>query len=188
MKVWGFLFLLGLCAYFCSMNVLKWILYLAALGGFIWFVFFREFNPFSGTDDPPVVTDITSDSSAYTETDTTSYAYESDTASEETYVEEETIDPIVEEEVVVDNPPKETPSTGIQLGDKYLVVVGSFGSKANANKLEKSLRKKGMEVTQTKIRNLNRVVIASATDEASAEAIKSDYLQKTGASAFVLEQ
>ena len=88
----------------------------------------------------------------------------------------------------MDNPPKETPSTGIQLGDKYLVVVGSFGSKANANKLEKSLRKKGMEVTQTKIRNLNRVVIASATDEASAEAIKSDYLQKTGASAFVLEQ
>ena len=76
----------------------------------------------------------------------------------------------------------------ININSKYLIVVGSFGVKANADRMLKHVQNNGIEATITLIRGLNRVVIASTNNEAEAEKLLDQFTHTFNEPAFILEQ
>lgn len=99
--------------------------------------------------------------------------------------------PVVEEPVVKQSetsPNTSVGSSNLNLDSPYLLVVGSFGSKANANRLQKKLTSGYPNATVKYINGLNRVIISTYNSEEEAERQKSNYISATGGSAFVLAQ
>lgn len=184
------------------MNFLKWFTYILAFTAFVWFVFFRPTNlsnlfaasdptavdqgETSGTEEP--TTDITSDSiDPYVE-DTASYADESTVGDviDDTYTEtttDETIDESTTDATDVVNS-----SGSINVNDPYLLLVGSFSKRSNAENFLRKLQSKGKEGVIKEIRGLHRVIAASTGDKADSKNILDQFTQRYNMEAFVLKQ
>jgi cell division septation protein DedD len=79
-------------------------------------------------------------------------------------------------------------SSSIAVEDSYLIVIGSFGVKANATRLMKNSIKEGRDAKMKYINGLHRVIVASSENEVEAEQIKEYFAQEYGVSAFILER
>lgn len=158
------------------MNFFKWTLFFVALGAFIWFIFFKPMNTATKTDLATTVdTSLTEESGEYIPERTV----------EDSQIEENTQEKNEPEEPIV----SEISEDGaIDLNSKYLIVVGSFGVKKNADRMLKRVTGSGKNGVITKIRNLHRVVTASTDDEQDAEQLKSHFTHVYKERAFILEQ
>jgi hypothetical protein len=166
------------------MNFFKWFLYLTAFGSFIWFIYFRPIGLDTEVSTTPDV--VTSDiGQNYDE------GNQVDNSSDETdgqYVPDRTIsDDKVDE--IAETTVEETPITSgsINTTSKYLIVVGSFGVKSNAERMLKRVKASGKDGVITKIRGLHRVVTASTDDQTDAEQLKSHFTHIYKEVAFILE-
>jgi len=168
------------------MNVLKWLGYILLLGLFIWFVFFRKFNPFA--TNPNSIT-----------TKATQEILDENTTSEDTK-DDSFLDEKIESTPAIDNyeepispstettqPTEQKPSNGINLNQKYLIVVGSFGKKANADKMLKRVLKDGNQGVITTINGLFRVVTSSTDDLTNAKKLRDHFTHIYKETAFILE-
>lgn len=172
--------------YFCSMNVLKWLGYLLLLGLFIWFVFFRQFNPFATKTDNM--------------TSTTTQQVLGDVTSTEDVVDDAFVDENTDNAPVIDDFPEtnateiETPkndanaqSSGIDLSQRYLIVVGSFGKKANADRMLKRVLNDGNKGVITMVNGMHRVVTGSTDDLSNAKKLRDHFTHIYKETAFILE-
>jgi cell division septation protein DedD len=162
------------------MNFIKWLGYFALVAAFIWFVFFR---PLHSNSAQPVVQNTENTS----EQDNDAAIDENTDVQEETALiteqnEEATKQQITPAENTISH------SKGINLNAKYLIVVGSFGVKANADRMLRRVKKNEKEGVITYIRGLHRVVAASTDDEPDAENLKNHFTQMLKEQAFILEQ
>lgn len=181
------------------MNFLKWFGYVLLCGAFIWYVFIRDVHandrssetsttkvastPIEESQEPTEETfEDSSDSEEFTNTEV--YFDEVTNTIEDT--DEWTSEP----DVVAEEPAIDIPNTNhISLDDSYLVIVGSFGSKRNATRLQKKVDTMGFDSEVSLINGLHRVIIASSTSEQNAKSVLSEYGQKSnGAPAFIMEQ
>jgi len=161
----------------------KWFLYLLALGGFIWFVFFRSVGDHNAIAKGP-------DTDATFATDSTS-SEDFDGESEEIdYVTSEDNTNVVSEntDVVTDNASTDISSSGINLNNRFLIVVGSFGVKSNADRMLRRVKDSGKEGVITYINGLHRVVTASTDDEGDAKNLRSHFTHVYKEQAFILKQ
>lgn len=168
------------------MNIWKWFLYVIALSAFIGFIFFREV-----AIDGEIVDEDTQATSTPEETE---ISQDTDTA-EEYYAEDDIVQPADEYEIEDPTTEQSTSNdteytggnTSINTEARYLIVIGSFGVKANANRLMKTSIDKGQNAKIKYINGLHRVIVASAESELQAENIKEYFLQKQDVSSFILE-
>ncbi len=195
------------------MIILKWIAYILALGAFIWYVFLRG-TDFSFDDKSSVQAEVSSqiesdytdsseniepiDASEYVEEATDDYFAED--SSESTVYEEEVSVSEIPEDLNITTIESETPETeatssneveideSLNTNASFLLIVGSFGNKSNADRLLKKVKSEYPKSTVTFTNGLNRVIVSSFNDEEAAEVAKSQYIQNTGGSAFVLAQ
>ena len=77
-----------------------------------------------------------------------------------------------------------TNSTNINLNKRYLIVVGSFGVKSNANRMLRKLINAGNDGVITSIKGLHRVVVASTNDKNEAINLRLQFTEP----AFILRQ
>lgn len=162
------------------MTFFKWFLYLVALSAFIWFVFFRPMGENTAlATEPSTKTTPTGDNPAEN-----SRKQEIDYSIENENVTENQDDAASESEDYV----SETTNRGINLNNKYLIVVGSFGVKANAEKMLKRVENDGKEGVITSIRGLHRVITASTDDEGDAKNLRSHFTHIYKEQAFILTQ
>jgi cytoskeletal protein RodZ len=166
------------------MNFFKWSIYLLALSAFIWFVFFK---PLSHTEPAKIQLDS---ETVVSEEEDTEYLPEStieDTETAETDVTaSDTLPEEFETEKITVHPPKTNSS--VNINSKYLIVVGSFGVKSNANRMLKRVKDSGKEGTITLIRGLHRVVTASTDDQNDAQQLRDHFTHIYKEQAFILEQ
>jgi hypothetical protein len=177
------------------MTFVKWFLYLSALGVFVWYVFFRDLSSTKITASESTKIEEVDQSeelastpekiinNEFTNDGDTETLEESIDSIPEDFVDvidepEVAFEPVVEEESIVST------SNGINLDNKYLVVVGSFGKKSNADRMLKKIIKAGHEGTITLIRGLHRVVVSSSNNEEEAEKINAAFPE----AGFVLAQ
>ncbi|MBT8328043.1 MAG: SPOR domain-containing protein [Bacteroidia bacterium] len=180
------------------MNFVKWLGYLLLLGLFVWFVFFREIGTRTGSKDMSTNLVEDSENDEYVD-DEASFIDEpieeqfEQQTEEESFeeFEEETAD-VVETEPVVEAEPVEeiTPitTTGIDLNKKYLIVVGSFGNRANADRMLKRVKDSGKDGVIEKIRGLNRVITASTDDQNDAQNLRDHFTHIYKETSFILER
>jgi hypothetical protein len=76
----------------------------------------------------------------------------------------------------------------VNINNKYLIVVGSFGVKSNADRMLKRVKDSGKEGTITLIRGLHRVVTASTDDQNDAQQLRAHFTHVYKEQAFILEQ
>lgn len=170
------------------MTFVKWFLYISALGAFIWYVFLRDLDsdisqPVSENQEE-VSEDLTTESEQLEEEyviadqDTFQNDTATETVAEEVIAEEDT--------EFVESTSDEQPTAGesINLNDKFLVVVGSFGNKSNADRMLKKVQDQGFEAVITKINGLHRVVVSSSNNEVDAERTNKEFPE----AGFVLAQ
>jgi hypothetical protein len=166
------------------MNFFKWSLYLLALSAFIWFVFFK---PLGGTAPIKVLTES---ETAIPEEEASEYLPESTIEDTETVdadiTESETLPEEFENEEITVHPPATNGS--VNINSKYLIVVGSFGVKSNADRMLKRVKDSGKEGTITLIRGLHRVVTASTDDQNDAQQLRDHFTHIYKEQAFILEQ
>ena len=164
--------------YFCVMRILKWALYFIALFAFVWFVFLREYTQslFASEMNTVETVDTLEEAELVDE-----WITEGDTAVSEVFEEFEPAEEfaVVEEAEAVQEDPKpfveETPTSfpsTINTSDHYLVIIGSFSSRTNANKLSERVQAKGIAAEIVEINGLMRVVVASSNDRKEAERLK----------------
>ncbi len=164
------------------MNLIKWFAYLTLCATFIWFVFFKPLRINSAetvTSDSGYTEDLPVDTSSVAFIDTTE-SYTLEEVSIDT-PEEQSNESIKEEKKTATN-------DGINVNAKYLVVVGSFSVKSNAEKLLAKLKKNGKDAVITNIKGLHRIVTASSDNEVDAQNLRDQYAQSVEEKAFVLEQ
>jgi cell division septation protein DedD len=182
------------------MKFFKWLLYLLALSAFIWFVFFRPMNNNSSlTAIETENTDISENSE---------YQVEQETIADQSTIEDGGLDTDLQTENGTTNTETITNSTettnktattfpeaktnirssSINLNSKYLIVVGSFGKKSNADRMLRRVKKSGKDGVITKIRGLHRVVTASTDDSGDAKNLRAHFTHIYKEQAFVLEQ
>ena len=174
------------------MNVVKWFLYLVALGGFIWFVFFR--SPSGKTvvlsgDQKDTTTENAIDNKP---TQTTGENLDIDYSYSEEYEESSTENSADESDAALQTDDSEVDikdePLGINTSNTYLVVLGSFGVKANADKLlQKTIQNIGAAEMKY-INGLYRVIAASSNSEQVAEQRMDELISEYQMKAFVLEQ
>lgn len=164
------------------MNLIKWFAYLTLCATFIWFVFFK---PLRINSAETVTTD-----SGYTEdlpVDTSLVAL-IDTAENYTLEEVSVDTPEEQPNESIKEERKTATKDGINVNAKYLVVVGSFSVKSNAEKLLAKIKKNGKDGVITEIKGLHRIVTASSNTELDAQNLRNQYAQYAEGKAFVLEQ
>jgi hypothetical protein len=84
--------------------------------------------------------------------------------------------------------PPPTANGSVNINSKYLIVVGSFGVKSNADRMLKRVQDSGKEGTITLIRGLHRVVTASTDDQNDAQQLRAHFTHIYKEQAFILEQ
>lgn len=180
------LFLYAAGIYFCAMNVLKWLGYFVLLGLFVWFVFFRKLNANAAK---PVVNNSETIDAPINDGEA-----EMDQISDDSFVAEniessaEPADfPAVSEVDKQAEQNKNTEQGAINLNQKYLIVVGSFGKKSNADKMLKRVKKDGNDAVITQVNNLHRVITASTDDLANAKRLRDHFTHIYKETAFILE-
>ena len=174
---------------------MKWFLYSLACSGFIWFVFFKPMeintataNELIPTETPEVV-----------DTETTITQVEEEEINYDTDYEniEDTLDFVSEETPVVELPvniPSENPnivisgSTDVNLNNRFLLVIGSFGVKSNADRLLLKMKDRGTDAVIASVNGLYRVVTASANDKNEAKAMHLQFTRTYDEQAFILKQ
>ena len=164
------------------MNLIKWFAYLTLCATFIWFVFFKPLHIKSAetiTTDSEYSEDLPVDSSSFALIDTTEN-YTLEEVSVDT--PEEQANERIKQEI------KTGISDGINVNAKYLVVVGSFSVKSNADKLLAKIKRNGRNGVITKIRGLHRVVTASSDNELNAQNLRDQNFPSVEEKAFVLVQ
>jgi hypothetical protein len=166
------------------MNFFKWSLYLLALSAFIWFVFFKPLGvtaPVKAlTDSETVVPEEEDNESLPESTIEDTETVDADITESETLPEE-----FETEEFTV---PPPTTNGFVNINSKYLIVVGSFGVKSNADRMLKRVKDSGKEGTITLIRGLHRVVTASTDDQNDAQQLRAHFTHIYKEQAFILEQ
>jgi hypothetical protein len=180
------LFLYRTRIYFCGMNVLKWLGYVLILGLFIWFVFFRQFNPFASKTDNMTST---------TTQDVLSENTLSDDIVDDAFVDENTdITSVIDDFPETNSTEIETPkndanaqSSGIDLNQRYLIVVGSFGKKANADRMLKRVLNDGNQGVIKTVNGLHRVITGSTDDLSNAKKLRDHFTHIYKETAFILE-
>jgi hypothetical protein len=167
------------------MNFLKWFAYSIAFCAFVWFVFFRPltFNLTSGIADAVSLDDVdlpTEDNSTIEDVENTdSYTETEEVISENTEI-------VDLEETFAETAPETKGS--INLNSSYLVIVGSFGKKSNADRMLQRVKDSGKEGVITNIRGLHRVVAASSDDHSDAKALRAHFTHIYKEQAFILTQ
>jgi hypothetical protein len=173
--------------YFCGMNFLKWFAYSIAFCAFVWFVFFRPLTSNSTSEiigsgsntaekgDMPRAENATIEDVENTD----SYTETEEVISENTEI-------VAIEETFAETAPETKGS--INLNSSYLIIVGSFGSKSNANRMLQRVKDSGKEGVIINIRELHRVVAASSDDHNDAKALRSHFTHIYKEQAFILTQ
>lgn len=164
------------------MNLIKWFAYLTLCATFVWFVFFKPLRINSAetvTSDSGFAEDLPVDTSLVAFIDTT----------ENYTLEEVSVDtPEEQPNEAIKEERKTATKDGINVNSKYLVVVGSFSVKSNAEKLLAEIKKNGKDGVITNIKGLHRIVTASSDNEVDAQKLRDQYAQSVEEKAFVLEQ
>ena len=174
------------------MKFLKWFGYISLLLLFIWFVFLRgiSFNSEKKEDTASVTenmeevenNDFVDDEASFID-ESNEEAYQEEAMDEElTEVEED----VQEQEVIEEVSPIST--GGIDLSKKYLIVVGSFGNRSNADRMLKRVKDSGKDGVIEKIRGLNRVITASSDDQNDAQNLRDHFTHIYKETAFILER
>ena len=159
---------------------------------FVWFVFLRgiSFNSEKKEDTASVTenmeevenNDFVDDEASFID-ESNEEAYQEEAMDEElTEVEED----VQEQEVIEEVSPIST--GGIDLSKKYLIVVGSFGNRSNADRMLKRVKDSGKDGVIEKIRGLNRVITASSDDQNDAQNLRDHFTHIYKETAFILER
>jgi hypothetical protein len=119
--------------YFCNVKILKWIFYLIALFGFIWFVFFR----FSNNEQEPKTDILIQDELEVFD----SIQNEDWTESDSLIWEDEMV--VDQDQYVMDDEYFENNNEILQ--GNHIVIVGSFAKEDYANKFLERILKLGIE-------------------------------------------
>ena len=173
------------------MNFLKWFGYLALCAAFIWFVFFRPLSSNSAE-----ISNTNSELNEGTIDENSTIEDINDIAESSDYSTDNTSDESIDEQssntsndVAESNPSNNTSADGsINLDSKYLIVVGSFGNKANADRMLRRVKSDGKEGKMTLIRGLHRIVTASTNDQADAKNLRDHFTHIYKEQAFILKQ
>ncbi len=171
------------------MKLFKWLLYIVAFSAFVGYVFFwpledkKALAEQANTDEQSIESEIAADE---TNSETGEIDYNQDIENNETTTSED--DVAISDEPVVETPIEEVNSTGIDLSNRYLIVVGSFGVKANANRMLRRVQKSGKDGVIAYINGLHRVVTASTDDESDAKNLRSHFTHIYKQEAFILKQ
>lgn len=177
------------------MNFMKWFLYSLAFGAFIWFVFFKPIGDNTSVSNQPTNEETPEEVDTYTDIpnkDEEEITYDMDYESMEDTVQ------VVSEEISVVELPVDLPdntssdnsssenmhSADINLNKRYLIVVGSFGIKSNANRMLRKVKDAGNDGVITSIKGLHRVVMASTDDKTEAINLRLQFTEP----AFILRQ
>ena len=168
------------------MNILKWLGYILLLGLFIWFVFFRNFRFNTDKTEPIQDSETLASEPTPMVDDEASFI---DQPIEE-FQSEEPLEEFVEDDVELEvlEEASDISSTGIDLNKKYLIVVGSFGSRSNAERMLKRVQESGKDGKIEKIRGLNRVITASSDDQNDAQNLRDHFTHIYKETAFILER
>jgi hypothetical protein len=156
------------------MNFLKWFAYSIAFCAFVWFVFFRPLTSNSTSELARADADTTENVDQPTEDNSTI----EDVENTDSYTE-------IEETFAKTEP--ET-NGSINLNSSYLIIVGSFGKKSNADRMLQRVKDSGKEGVITNIRGLHRVVTASSDDHSDAKALRAHFTHIYKERAFILAQ
>jgi cell division protein FtsN len=171
------------------MKFMKWFLYAIAFGAFVWYVFLRQNVKTESTnmEEPAIASNV--DDATDINSDDDSFVDENiqpdevfDDASEETSDESSSNEesPVVEESEVNE-------SKGVDLTKKYLIVIGSFGVKSNAEKVKQRIRNEGKAAEVKYINGLHRVIPASTDDRTDAKNLRAHFTHIYKEQAFILE-
>lgn len=175
------------------MNLLKWFLYIAAFSAFVGYVFFWPLEDKTAlanqptTDETNTIEEIASENTTGEE-DEIDYSENTDNTDEETVNNDVVVD---EEPVVIKENTTNTDNVnaeGINLSNRYLIVVGSFGKKSNADRMLRRVKKSGKDGVIVYINGLNRVVTAATDDESDAKNLRSHFTHIYKEQAFILKQ
>ena len=169
------------------MNFLKWFAYSIAFCAFVWFVFFRPLTSNSTSE----ITGSGSDTAEKGDLPTVENPTIEDVENTDSFTETEEIVPENIEIVDIEETFAETaPETkgSINLNSSYLIIVGSFGKKSNADRMLQRVRDSGKEGVITNIRGLHRVVAASSDDHSDAKALRAQFTHIYKEQAFILTQ
>jgi hypothetical protein len=169
------------------MNFLKWFAYSIAFCAFVWFVFFRPLTSNSTSE----IIGSGSDTAEKGDLPTVENPTIEDIENTDSFTETEEIVPenteIVDiEETFAETEPEKNGS--INLNSSYLIIVGSFGKKYNADRMLQRVRDSGKEGVITNIRGLHRVVAASSDDHSDAKALRAHFTHIYKEQAFILTQ
>jgi hypothetical protein len=170
---------------------MKWLGYLALCAAFIWFVFFRPFNTNSAelVNSDNTQTEDINDESSFVEdvidvTDNSDY-----NISDDTY--DNSSDTVANTDVI-DNSATDNSSSisdgSINLDSKFLIVVGSFGNKSNADRMLNRVKSDGKDGKMILIRGLHRIVTASTNDRTDARNLRQHFTHIYKEQAFILKQ
>jgi cell division septation protein DedD len=183
------------------MKVLQWILYFVLLGAFVWFVFFRDSNLFAlSQKDEPITGEETVSNQSETEGDLDAVYEEEEYAEpeQEEFLEPELNETTVEEnetiveEALTSDPLENSTNTKsssiIDLNKKYLIIVGSFGQKSNAEKMLRRVKNSGKQGLIKQINGLHRVITASTDSQSDAKDLRAHFTHMYKEQAFILEQ
>ncbi|PCJ65956.1 MAG: hypothetical protein COA58_07710 [Bacteroidetes bacterium] len=187
------------------MNFLKWFGYIILCAAFIWFVFFKPFN--YNTDsagDNNDTNEIEVEDSNSTDLVEDTYTYsdnfeDGDSISDYSDIDDESTDNfndvVSDDDNITDNIDVSTPeenntSSGgsINLESKYLIVVGSFGNKSNADRMLLRVNNDQNYGRIVLIRGLHRVVTASTDDQTDAINLRNHFTHVYKEQAFILKQ
>ncbi len=166
------------------MNFLKWFAYSVAFCAFVWFVFFRPLSSNSTSELAGADADTTENADLPREDNSTIEDVENTDSYSET-------DEIVPENIdIVENTTETAPKINgsINLNSRYLIVVGSFGKKSNADRMLQRVKDSGKEGVIANIRGLHRVVTASSDDHSDAKDLRAHFTHIYKEQAFILTQ
>ena len=169
------------------MNFLKWFAYSIAFCAFVWFVFFRPLTSNSTSE----IIGSGSDTAEKGDLPTVENATIEDVENMDNYTETAEIVPENTEMVDIEETFAETEpekNGSINLNSSYLIIVGSFGKKSNADRMLQRVRDSGKEGVITNIRGLHRVVAASSDDHSDAKALRAHFTHIYKEQAFILTQ
>lgn len=156
--------------------MIKWIIYILALIGFLWFVFIRNssLSDFPRDEDGNIKIGSYSDS-AFTEPETPPIDDEAAFVDDEPIASVDTFTGAVDENELLDE------------SKKFLIVVGSFGDKANAEKMLQKVFDDGHQGKIIYKEPLYRVIAAATDDLNDAKQLQNHFTHAYGVKAFVLK-
>lgn len=157
----------------------KWILYGLAFIGFLWFVFIRN-TPLSDFPKDSKGNIVIGEYSDSAEGNNEEFVDDEGSFVDET----DQIEPNLEEEL--ENTEEET-SDVLDENKAFLIVVGSFGDKTNADKMLEKVMNDGHNGKIIYKDPLYRVIAASTDDLSDAKQLQDHFTHAYGVKAFVLK-